>query len=56
MVIIFARRNLISEDLIRKVLEKLDILCRKITMFKRPYVDRTLCAMHSALKSNEASR
>lgn len=35
MVIIFNRRSLISDDLSKNVLEKLDILCRKITAFQR---------------------
>ena len=35
MVIIFSRRSLISNDVSENVLEKLDILCRKITAFQR---------------------
>ena len=35
MIIIFAMRDLISEALKNDVLCKLDILCRKITMFQR---------------------
>ncbi len=35
MVIIFARRNLLSEEKKDNILEKLDTLCRKITSFQR---------------------
>ena len=35
MVIIFARRNLLSEEKKDNILEKLDTLCRKVTSFQR---------------------
>ena len=35
MVIIFSRGELISNDVRNVVFEKLDMLCRKITMFQR---------------------
>ena len=35
ILLILNRRNLISESVLRTILERLDILCRKITNFQR---------------------